>query len=187
MLSLQSINCTTQFGATSEFAEWTQSHCPCCQHRYLTLQVPVPTSEELHWSLISTWTLSHNCLRVAIQKILYLGSGIPITFMSIQFRDKELLQDQCQSSSLIHQHSTCIIKGHQIHQTGFSLNEAMLAVINHLLIFHVPQHSFQEDFIHDYAEHRRETSGLVMLQRWGKLDFRTFFFVAYKFKEIAKL
>ena len=45
-------------------------------------------------------------------------------------------------SSLIHQRSNPIVEDHQVCQAWFALSEAMFAVINHLLIFHVPEHTF---------------------------------------------
>ena len=41
-------------------------------------------------------------------------------------------------SSFILQCSNPIIEGHKICQAQFALSEAMLAVTNHLFIFHVP-------------------------------------------------
>ena len=38
-------------------------------------------------------------------------------------------------------------EGHQIWQAHFALSESVLAVTNHLFIFHGLQHSFQEDVL----------------------------------------
>ncbi|KAK4827693.1 LOW QUALITY PROTEIN: hypothetical protein QYF61_020827 [Mycteria americana] len=79
--------------------------------------------------------------------------------MSLQFRDKDVMRDSAKCfaqvqvddiscSSLIHQRCNPIIEGYLISQTRFALNEAMLAVINHLLIFHpVPMldHPFSKE------------------------------------------
>ena len=86
--------------------------------------------------------------------------------MFLQFRDRDLVWDSVKwfsqvrvddvsYSSLIHQCSNPIIEDHQICQAQFALSEAMLAVTNHLLVFHV--HSFQEEKPHDLARHRGET------------------------------
>ena len=69
--------------------------------------------------------------------------------MSLQFRDKDVMWDRVKCftqaqvddvgcSSLIHQCHNPTIEGHQICQARFVLSEAMLAVTNHLLTFHVP-------------------------------------------------
>ena len=42
-----------------------------------------------------------------------------------------------------------VVEGHQTLQARFVLSEAMLAVAFHLLIFHVPERSFQEHLLHD--------------------------------------
>ena len=69
--------------------------------------------------------------------------------MSLHFRDKDVMRDSVKyfaqvqvddisCSSLVHQRCNPIVEGHQICQAQFALSEAMLAVTNHLLIFHVP-------------------------------------------------
>ena len=47
-------------------------------------------------------------------------------------------------------------------QARFALSEAMLAVTSHLLVLHVPEHSFQEDLLYDLARHRGETDWPVV-------------------------
>ncbi|KAJ7405211.1 hypothetical protein BTVI_69704 [Pitangus sulphuratus] len=75
--------------------------------------------------------------------------GPPIKSMSLQFRDKDVMQDsakcfvQVQGDdisyfNIIHQCCNPALEGHQICQTKFALSEAILAVANDLLIFHVP-------------------------------------------------
>lgn len=61
-------------------------------------------------------------------------------------------------SSHIYQQCNCIVEGHKICQAKFTLSEAVLAVTNHLLIFHVPYQSFWEDLLHDLNGHRGETA-----------------------------
>ena len=69
--------------------------------------------------------------------------------MSLQFRDKDVVWDSVKCfaqvqldnvsySSLIDQNSNPVVEGHQICQAQFAPSETMLAVTNHLLIFHVP-------------------------------------------------
>lgn len=58
----------------------------------------------------------------------------------------------------IHHRCNSSVKGHQIGQAQFTLSEAMLAVSNHRLVFHVPWHSFLEDLLHDLARHLGESS-----------------------------
>jgi len=65
-------------------------------------------------------------------------------------------------SSLIHQCSNPITEGHHTCQALLALGEAMLAVTNHLLIFHVPLHSFQEYLLQDLAGHRGGTDWPVV-------------------------
>lgn len=59
--------------------------------------------------------------------------------------------------SIIHQSCNLTVEVHQNCQASFALSEAMLAVNNHLSLFHVPKHSFQEDLLHDLARNRGET------------------------------
>jgi len=93
--------------------------------------------------------------------------------MSLQFSEKNIVLhsvkcfaqvqvDDIPCSSLIHQYSNPIVEGHLICQAPFVRSEAMLAVINHLLILHVPYHSFQEDMLHDLDRHRGETDWPVV-------------------------
>ena len=49
------------------------------------------------------------------------------------------------SSSFIHS----ITEGHQISQAQITLGEAILALSNHLPVFHTFQHICQEDLFHD--------------------------------------
>ncbi|NXV23071.1 ATS6 metalloproteinase, partial [Cepphus grylle] len=65
--------------------------------------------------------------------------------------------DVLSCSSFIHQHCNPVVEGHQICQAQFAVSEAMLAVTSHLLIVHVPQHSFLKDLLHELARHRGET------------------------------
>ena len=69
--------------------------------------------------------------------------------MSLQFRDKDVMQDSVKCfaqiqvddvscSSLIHHHCKPVLEGHQTCQAQFALSEATLAVNNHLLIFNMP-------------------------------------------------
>ena len=68
--------------------------------------------------------------------------------MSLQFRDKDVVQDSVKHfaqvqvddnscSSLIHQCCNSIVERHQIWQALFALSEAMLTVTSHLPIFYV--------------------------------------------------
>ena len=93
--------------------------------------------------------------------------------MSLQFRDRHVMWDSVKCfaqvqvddvsfSSLIHQCCNPLVELHQFCQAQFALSEAMLAVTNVLLVFHVPQHSFQEDPLHDLARHRGETDWPVV-------------------------
>jgi len=59
-------------------------------------------------------------------------------------------------ASMAVQTSEFVVDGHQICQELFSLLK-QLAVTNHLLIFHVSLHSFQEDLLHNLAKHKGET------------------------------
>ena len=88
--------------------------------------------------------------------------------MSLQFRDKDVVWDSVKCfaqvqvddvscSSLIHHCYNSVAGGYQICEAQFALSEAMLADTNHLLIFHVPQQSSQEDLLHDLARRRGET------------------------------
>jgi len=61
----------------------------------------------------------------------------------------------------------------------------MLAVTNHLLIIHVPQHSFQEDLLHDLGRHRGETDWTENLQILDLILLPKIFFLSgfsFKFK-----
>ncbi|GAB0189266.1 mitochondrial enolase superfamily member 1 [Grus japonensis] len=109
--------------------------------------------------------LTATLLSATIQPIPYAPSGPSIKSMSLQFRDKDVIQDSIKCftrvqvddiscSALIYQQCNAIIEGHHVCQARFALSEAMLAVTNRLLIFHVPEHSFQEDLLHDLARHR---------------------------------
>lgn len=49
-------------------------------------------------------------------------------------------------------------------QARFALCEAMLCVTNHVLIFHMPLHSFQEYLLHDLAGHRCEIDWPIVPQ-----------------------
>lgn len=57
--------------------------------------------------------------------------------------------------SLIHQHFNPIVEGQQICQERFDLSEVVLPLTHHLLIFHAPSRSFQEDLHHDHGKASR--------------------------------
>ena len=58
-------------------------------------------------------------------------------------------------TSFVHQCYHSIIEGHHIGQALSSLGEAMLAVLDHMLISHVIKHVNQEDLIHHISEVQR--------------------------------
>ena len=114
-------------------------------------------------------------LSATIQPIPYPLSGPSIQSMSLQLREKDVTRvsvkwfgqiqvDAISCSSLILWLCNPSVEGHHIFQAQFALSEAMLAVINQLLIFHVLSHSFQEDLLHDLARHRDETDWPVVPQ-----------------------
>jgi len=72
--------------------------------------------------------------------------------------------DEVSCCSLINEYCNTIVEGHQISQVRFALSEAMLAVINHLLIFHVPLHIFQKDLLQDLAGNRGDIDWPVVPQ-----------------------
>lgn len=97
------------------------------------------TKPTCHWSPFGHWAIDHKCLRVTIQPTFYLGSALPITFTPLQFRDKEVVQTSVKCFVWVQvDDSSCSSLILAQHASGFSLIEAMWAVINHLLIFHVP-------------------------------------------------
>lgn len=51
-------------------------------------------------------------------------------------------------------------EGHRIWQAQFTLSKAVLAVTNHLFVFHGLWHRFQEDVLQCVARHRGELTGL---------------------------
>ena len=55
---------------------------------------------------------------------------------------------------------TSIVEGHQISQAQTVLGETVLAVSDHLLVSHVPEHSFQKDQFHDLPRYRVRLTGL---------------------------
>lgn len=69
--------------------------------------------------------------------------------------------DDINFSSLIHQYCNPTTES-QIFQALFALSEAMLIVTNHLLVFHVSYHSFQEDLLYDLAGHRGQADRSVL-------------------------
>lgn len=60
-------------------------------------------------------------------------------------------------SSLTHHHCNSIVEGQEICHVWFSCSEAPVAVKNHILTFHVPYQSFQEDLLPDVDGHWGET------------------------------
>lgn len=81
--------------------------------------------------------------------------------MPLEFGDKDGIQDsvkcftQVQVDDVICSSLICQccnpVEGHQICQAEFALSGVMV-VTSHLFVFHVPQHSFQEDLLQDLAE-----------------------------------
>ena len=57
-----------------------------------------------------------------------------------------------------------IVEGHQISQAQTVLGETVLAVSDHLLVSHVPEHSFQKDQFHDLPRYRVRLTGLFFLR-----------------------
>lgn len=57
-----------------------------------------------------------------------------------------------------------VLEDHQIGQERYALSEAIFAVTNYLLIFHVHLHSSYEDLLCDLVEHQGETDQPV--GRW---------------------
>ena len=101
-----------------------------------------------HWSPLGHRAIDHHSFSETIQPIPSPPSGSSVKPMSLQIRDKDVVQDSVKSfahvqvgdiscSSLIHQHCNTIVEGHQVCQAQFALSEAMLAVSN-ILIFHMP-------------------------------------------------
>jgi len=54
----------------------------------------------------------------------------------------EVQIDDIHSSPLVHPCSHSITAGHYVAQAGLTPGEAMLAVSNHLPVFHMLEHSF---------------------------------------------
>lgn len=88
--------------------------------------------------------------------------------MPLQLRNKDDVQDSVKffaqvqvddivHSFLIHQHHEPITEDVQNWQAWISLGEAMLAITNHIFIFH----SFQDDLPHDLPRHWGETEQLL--------------------------
>ena len=86
---------------------------------------------------------------VTIQPISHPPNSPPIKSISLQFRrEKDVvgttskaLQKSRQMTSVALPLSTdivAVIEGHSVGQAGLALGEAMLAVSNHLPVFHVP-------------------------------------------------
>ena len=102
-----------------------------------------------HWSPLGYIAFDCKSLSAIIQPIFYPLNGPSIKLMSLQFRDKDVVNDSVKCfapvqvddiscSSLIHQHGNLIIEGYQICQVLFVLSEAMWVVTSQLLIFHAP-------------------------------------------------
>ena len=52
------------------------------------------------------------------------------------------------SSPLIHSVIHVIVEGSRVNKARFALSKSMLAIPNHLLVFHVLAHGFQDDLFH---------------------------------------
>jgi len=85
----------------------------------------------------------------ANQPIIYPPNSPAFKSVSLQLRDKDVMWDHLRGlaqvqvddtsrPSFVHQCHHSIIEGHQIGQARFALGEAVLAVMDHLLISHVP-------------------------------------------------
>lgn len=153
--SLLRVHCTSQLGVGCRLAGSDSIPLPTLLTKMLSTgphSAPGPPRN----TLLITALLLDLLLLVA-----YPLSGPSIKPMSLHFRDKAVVQDcvklctspgrLCQSLSFIHLCSP-IRESHQIYQARFTLSEAMLAVSSRILIFHVPQHIFQVDLLHDFAE-----------------------------------
>lgn len=125
-----------------------------------------------HWSPLRQ-AVDWNTLSATIHPISYSLSGLFIKFMSLQIRDKDVMQksvkcfakfyiDNIGCCSLIRQHCNPIMKGHQICQTWFAVREVMLAMTNHLPIFHVPEYRYLDDLLHDHTGHSGEINWTVI-------------------------
>lgn len=144
---------------------------PCL---YLYLELPQPSCRTLHKALLSIlkftgthlkpcqglrgWYVSLNALSLDTRMLCRTASSAlqkSKKMMSVFF--------------LIHQLCNPIIEDHHISQSWFTLSEAVLAVTNHLFIFHGLQHSFQEDVLWCVARHRGELTGLQF--PWSSIFF----------------
>ncbi|KAK4813652.1 hypothetical protein QYF61_014951 [Mycteria americana] len=134
---LQRVHCITQLCVVGKLAEGalnptvhvTDKDVKQCRSQYRPLR-----NTTRHWSPLGHQAVDHNSLSASIQPVPHPPSGPSVKSMSLQFRDKDVMQDsvkcfaQVQAddiscSSLIHQRCNAVVEGHQICQAQFALSE----------------------------------------------------------------
>lgn len=64
-----------------------------------------------------------------------------------------------------------MVGGHQIARHNLPLVKlAMLIVLNNLPFFRMPQHSFHEELLHDFPEHRGEAD-CSFFKNWSDISY----------------
>ncbi|CAM9177511.1 unnamed protein product, partial [Bubo scandiacus] len=95
--SLQPLDCTTELGVISELAEGALNPNVHVANKDVKQHEPrywPPRNTTCHCSLLGHQAaVDSNALRVTVQPIPYPPSGPSIKSMSLQFRDKDVMQD----------------------------------------------------------------------------------------------